>query len=346
MDEPPDLLYRLIVHELTHQFQFDIIPTVADPPQHAAVGDRRHVGLHDRLWRPLDLMTVRDAAVADIVPKMSELAGLRRLQQPAPDLQPRPRRVRVHGSEVGQGRRARSTSSRCARSVIGGGDDAYQEAFQIDADEWDQQFDRYLKERFKPFRDKERPADYGRDLAPDPRKGRFANVLSIEPSPSGDLIAGDDRQRPRPRIRHRADLGQGRRGHPQPDQRLRPGAWASSTSRTPGGRWNIGAVDVVVAAGRPARLLRAHREGSLADRCRTSSRRKIEVRIPLTTVDAPESPDFSPDGKLVAFSGMRGSVADIFTVDLETQGDHQPHQGRLRRLRADLGARRQARSST
>ena len=27
MDEPPDLLYRLIVHELTHIFQFDIIPT-------------------------------------------------------------------------------------------------------------------------------------------------------------------------------------------------------------------------------------------------------------------------------------------------------------------------------
>jgi hypothetical protein len=27
MDEPPDLLYRLIVHELTHQFEFDMIPT-------------------------------------------------------------------------------------------------------------------------------------------------------------------------------------------------------------------------------------------------------------------------------------------------------------------------------
>ena len=26
MDEPPDLLYRLIVHELTHQFDYDIIP--------------------------------------------------------------------------------------------------------------------------------------------------------------------------------------------------------------------------------------------------------------------------------------------------------------------------------
>ena len=27
MDEPPDLLYRLMVHELTHQFEFEIIPT-------------------------------------------------------------------------------------------------------------------------------------------------------------------------------------------------------------------------------------------------------------------------------------------------------------------------------
>ena len=28
IDEPPDLLYRLIVHELTHIFEFDIIPQV------------------------------------------------------------------------------------------------------------------------------------------------------------------------------------------------------------------------------------------------------------------------------------------------------------------------------
>ena len=37
-------------------------------------------------------------------------------------------------------------------------------------DEFDQAFERYLKERFKPFRDKERPADYGRDLAPNREK--------------------------------------------------------------------------------------------------------------------------------------------------------------------------------
>ncbi len=73
IDEPSDLLYRLIVHELAHIFQFDIIPTGLI---------RRNMplwtmeGMSDYLtgsWRPLDLMTVRDAAVSDIVPKMSEM---------------------------------------------------------------------------------------------------------------------------------------------------------------------------------------------------------------------------------------------------------------------------------
>ena len=75
------------------------------------------------------------------------------------------------------------------KAVIGGGEDAYEEAFQLKPDEFDQQFDKYLKDRFKPFRDKERPADYGRNLAPDPEKGPFINALSVEASPSGDLLA-------------------------------------------------------------------------------------------------------------------------------------------------------------
>ena len=56
--------------------------------------------------------------------------------------------------------------------MIGGGEDAYEEAFKISADEFDQQFEKYLKDRFKPFRDKERPADYGRNL--DAQSGEVA----------------------------------------------------------------------------------------------------------------------------------------------------------------------------
>ena len=46
--------------------------------------------------------------------------------------------------------------------------------------------------------------------------------------------------------------------------------------------------------------------------------RKIEVRVPMKTLDEPESPSFSPDGRLVAFSALRGGIGDIYTVDLQT----------------------------
>ena len=117
IDEPPDRLYGLIVHELTHQFEFDIIPQSLI---------RRSVplwvneGLSDYergQWTPIDLMTVRDAAVADIVPKMSETEGLRQREQPAARaLQPGPRGVRVHRSEVRARKASGSSCSRCARA--------------------------------------------------------------------------------------------------------------------------------------------------------------------------------------------------------------------------------------
>ena len=133
-------------------------------------------------------MTVRDAAVADIVPKMTELEGYGEFGSP--------RLIYNLGHAVfefiesrwgKEGLRQYLFSLR--KAVIGGGEDAYEEAFRITPEEFDQQFDKYLKDRFKPFRDKERPADYGRNLAPDPEKTRFTNAYSVEPSPSGDLLA-------------------------------------------------------------------------------------------------------------------------------------------------------------
>ena len=114
MDEPPDLLYRLIVHELTHQFEFDIIPTSLDPPQHAAVGQRGPVRLHDRLLaaaRPDDRARRgrRRHRAED-----EQARGLRRLRQPAHDLQPWPRGLRVHRSRSGARKACGSTCSRCA----------------------------------------------------------------------------------------------------------------------------------------------------------------------------------------------------------------------------------------
>ena len=72
IDEPPDELYRLITHELTHIFEFDIIPRgmlSSDVPLWVDEGLADHLA---GVWNPLDLMMVRDAAVSDIVPKMTE----------------------------------------------------------------------------------------------------------------------------------------------------------------------------------------------------------------------------------------------------------------------------------
>jgi hypothetical protein len=188
MDEPPDLLYRLIVHELTHQFDYDIIP--------ASLVRRGsplwiHEGLADYMtgeWRPMDLMAVRDAAVADIIPKMSRLEGYSDVGGARMIYNLGHAIFEFIESKWGKdGLRAYLFALR--KSVIGGGEDAYEEAFKITADEFDQQFDKYLKDRFKPFRDKERPADYGRNLGPNPEKTPYRGVYTAEPSPSGDLLA-------------------------------------------------------------------------------------------------------------------------------------------------------------
>lgn len=188
LDDPPDQLYRLIVHELTHIFEFDVIPRSLI---RAGVPLWVDEGLADYMtgdWRPIDLMTVRDVAIADIVPKMTEFEGYGQFSNP--------RLVYNLGHAVFEfiesrwGKEGvRQYLFALRKSAIGGGTSSFEEAFALKAEEFDEQFEQYLKARFKPFRDKQRPSDYGRDLAPNPARSKFRSVLSIEPSPSGDLIA-------------------------------------------------------------------------------------------------------------------------------------------------------------
>ena len=190
IDEPPDRLYGLIVHELTHQFQFDIIPQSLVRRNYPLWVGEGGAEIERAQWTPIDLMDVRDAAVADIVPKMSETEGYGNTNNPrlVPYNLGHALFEFIEAKWGKEGIRQFMFSLR--KSVIGGGEDAYEEAFKMKPDEFDPAFDRYLKERFKPFRDKERPADYGRDLAPEPREDRRSPTrFSIAPSPSGDLIA-------------------------------------------------------------------------------------------------------------------------------------------------------------
>ena len=203
------------------------------------------------------------------------------------------------------------------KSVIGGGEDAYEEALRMKKDEFDQNFEKYLKDRFKPFRDKERPADYGRDLSPNKEKTKFAEALSIAPSPSGDLIAVVTVNRK--------------------DQELDIILVSSKDGSvvrnlTPGFDKDLG-FDHLVQMGvdqaanpwmawspkgdRLAYFVRTEKERTLIIQNVLTG--KIEDRIPMKTVDEPESPAFSPDGRAVAFDALRNAVGDIFAVNLDTK---------------------------
>ena len=316
IDEPPDLLYRTIVHELTHQFEFDIIPTSLI---------RRSVplwvneGLSDYMtgmWRPIDLMTVRDAAVSDIVPKMTEMEGYANVGNV--------RMVYNLGHAVfefiesrwgKEGIRQYLFSLR--KSVIGGGEDAYMEAFKLTPEDFDLEFDKYLKDRFKPFRDKERPADYGRNLAPSPERSSFVGSYSIEPSPSGDLIAmvtGNRRDQEMDIILMSAkdgsvirnltsgfDHGRGFDFIITPGMRFNMVPWLS---------WSPSG-DVI------GYFVRAEKWRTLI--LQNVLNGDIDERVELRTIDDPESPDISPDGRKVAFAGLQGGIGDIFVVDLASR---------------------------
>ncbi len=315
IDEPSDALYRLITHELTHIFEFDIIPRSL---LHRGLPLWVDEGLADHLtgyWQPFDLMSVRDAAIADIVPSMSDFQGVQFVDGRLPYNLGHAAFEFIESRWGKEGLRQFLFALR--KAVIGGGESAYEEAFRLKPEEFDEQFEKYLKDRFKPFRDKERPADYGRDLAPKRDKTPYTVVVSIEPSPSGDLMAvaaGNRKDQELDIVLMSTKDGKIIRNLTGGFNKDRGYEYIS----TPGGFRNnaVSWMSWAPAGDRIAYFARTEKYKTLI--LQNVVTRKIEKRIFLKTVDAPESPDISPDGLEVAFAAIRGAVADIFVVNIES----------------------------
>jgi hypothetical protein len=315
IDEPSDSLYRLITHELTHIFEFDIIPRSLLRRGLPLWVDE---GLADHMtgyWNPFDLMTVRDAAISDNIPAMSDFQGQAFVDGRLPYNLGHAAFEFIESRWGKEGLRQFLFALR--KAVIGGGESAYEEAFRLKAEEFDEQFEKYLKDRFKPFRDKERPADYGRNLAPKPGKTPYAVVISIEPSPSGEMMA----------------VAAGNRKDQELDIVLMStkdskvlGNLTSGFNKdrgyeyivTPGGFRNNAVPWMSWAPGgdRIAYFVRTEKHKTLI--LHNAITRKIDKRVELKAVDMPESPDISPDGRHVAFSALSNAIGDIFIVDVET----------------------------
>jgi WD40-like Beta Propeller Repeat len=314
IDDPPDNLYGLITHELTHQFQYDIIPQGLIRQSVPLWINEGGAEFERGQWDPIDLMMIRDAAVADLVPKMTKTEGYGNAGN-----------ARLVPYDLGHAvyefieakygaEGVRQFLFALRKSVIGGGEDAYEEALRMKPDEFDQAFERYLKDRFKAFRDKERSADYGRDLAPNQEKTHYTQALSIAPSPSGDLVATATGNRKDGELdivllsskdgSIVRNLTQGFDKNYKFDHIVSPGGYVAA----PWMSWSP-------KGDRLAYFVRTEKERTLI--IQNVLTRKIETRVAMKTVDEPESPSFAPDGRTLAFSAMRGGIRDIYTVNLD-----------------------------
>ena len=324
IDEPSDALYRLITHELTHIFEFDIIPRSLLRRGLPLWVDE---GLSDHMtgyWNAFDLMTVRDAAISDNIPPMSDFQGAAFVDGRLPYNLGHAAFEFIESRWGKEGLRQFLFALR--KNVIGGGESAYEEAFRLKAEEFDEQFDKYLKDRFKPFRDKERPQDYGKNLAPKREKTPYVAVVSIEASPSGDLLAVGAYNRKEQEL----DIVLLSTKDGKVIRNLTSGFNKDrgfEYIRTPGG-FRSNAVPWMSwspTGDRIAYFTRTEKVSTLI--LQNVVTRKIERRIELKTVDLPESPDISPDGKDVVFAALSGAIGDIFIVNIES--------GQLRNLTND-----------
>jgi hypothetical protein len=316
LDEPPDGLYRLITHELTHIFMFDIVPRSLIRRSVPLWVDEGIADYMAGIWRPLDLMQVRDVAVSDSVPSMTDFQGYGGFANARVVYNLGHAVFEFIEDEWGQPGVRQFLFGLRRMSIGGGGDSVYEEALDVDADEFDDQFRRYLDDRFEAFREKERPLDYGRNLAPD-FTSQYPVVYNIESAPSGEVIAAVALNRKDQEfdivllsahtgeiidnLTSGFDQSLGFEYIPLPGQRFNTVSWISWSPQ----------------GDRVAYFVRKGKYKSLV--IQNILTKDVERRIDLDMVDEPESPDFSPDGTSVVFSALSSGIGDIFELDLRTE---------------------------
>src|SRR5512143_3936141 len=313
IDEPPDRLQGLITHEMTHAFAFDLIPRgLGFGIQQRAIPLWVDEGLADYfrgLWDPLDLMMIRDAALTDKVPKLSKAE----FEAFAGRLVYNMGHACFEFMEARYGKEGiRQFLYTLRKGILGGGtEELFKQSFRTTPEEFDAAFDKWLKERFKPFRDRQRPDDFGRDLSPDPEKTSYTQAFGFAPSPSGEIAA----------------VITANRSDGEADVVLvsvKDGAVISNLTKGFDTAWESFAINRDFVAGRS--LAFDPRGDDVGFFAKTGKGRsfflvsvldgKIKKRVKVA-LDEVQAPCILPDGKTVLFAALREGVSDIWKLDLD-----------------------------
>ncbi len=310
IDQPPDFLYKVITHELTHIFQFSIL--FSDSAGRALRGNPAGwlmEGMASHMAQDEDslaIMFIRDAVVSGLVPPITRVRGgsqliLYRYGQAAFEFIEKefgPEGIRSFLNEY---RKVLLTEN------LG---KAIKEAFGVEPEEFDRRFKRFLMKKYVPTSlAKNEPEDHGKEVGI-----KLPGVVTFSPalSPSGDLIAvmtnkAEDLDIFVINAKDGEVIRNLTKGISTDYDYLITGLY--------GGRiindisWSPGGDEVAVFARKDNKRL------LLLYNAVTGK----QVLKQVLDVDQAASPAFSPDGKRIAFVGNKKGQVDIFEYNLETK---------------------------
>lgn len=191
-----DELQSLMSHELAHIFQFDLLwgsqggalTALTQPPLWTFEGLSEYV---TREWSPWSTLIVRDSVLNDRIPEFA----------PSGELVPRYPLPREPAYDFGHAiyefivERYGKNAIRDlwlglkSGSPLLGRRDPFERTFKLKTREFQQEFRKYLRARYKDFSTRENPEDYSLALGPEFPVNPYYFAFSHALSPSGDLVA-------------------------------------------------------------------------------------------------------------------------------------------------------------
>ena len=310
VDMPDAELHELILHELTHIFQYHLLfggrvtrSLTSQPPTWLVEGMASYFADDESTS---DRMFLRDLVVNDQVPAISRA-------QTGGFLAYRFGHAVFDFMEERWGAQGVLDFLFEYRSTLGGNiDRALRRAFRIEPEDFDADFRRWLRERYLPELVKTgEPSYFGRRFFEG--EGRGAEFSSPAVSPSGDLVAAlgnpaGDIDVVLFDTRERRPLRNLTKGWSSQYQYL-TGQFLTSVRRSgtdlafsPDGNWLA-----VFGKREKGRSL------VLVDVINGGVERVIDI-----DVQQPFAPSWSPDGRTVAFAGNLGGHFDIYALDVES----------------------------
>ena len=312
LDDPPEKMYKLVVHELTHIFQFDIFyqnnfmnRARANPPGWLLEGMAEHMANN---LDSMDEMIVRDLVANDLIPPFERLSPTNP----------------IASYIVGQlfwdfieerfgedGLRSFVWELRRAGTGLRGIKRAIKEAFNLSMEDFYTEFRRHLRKKYLPLLvNKAEPLDYGKRVT-DPEFR--APIISPALSPTGELVAAVSFYKDDVDIllfstkdgKVFKDLTPGFSGDYEyiiAEQMTVPSAGGRDISWSANG-------ERIAFLGRTGNT----RSLFIIDVASGKILKKMKLAL-----DQALSPALSPDGSKVLISGSKNGIRDIYLIDLAT----------------------------